>query len=745
MTEIATPLDANGKSDGLSRTLARIERSGEETRLRLARSLRQLEDVDEGRHSAGVSVAWGAAAKAVYRLIGTSLDADAGRAAPLAGGDLDDVPAACRVFGGLCRRIVLSPAWWREDLGLLAGRLEDGDGRGNVVALRPKARGGYIAVDPETGTEVAVTLDLAKRISPNAFVIVPALPHEAGDFFGLARFLWPSLKPDLPRVLLLGALMSLIGLLVPIATGLVIDEFIPSGETGLLFQVGAGLAATALLTTALGIIQRFGLLRLEGRSAVVLRAAVWKRVMALPATFFKQYSSGDLGQRIGGIEAMRHALMSVILNATVTALFSCVYLALLFSYDTRLALVSMAIVLVLALVTIAAGLVQIKHHKRQAILSGWLSGYVFQVLQGIIKLRVAGAEDRAFTRWAQKYADERSAIMTARRISTHYAAFSDAYSILALAALYATLGYLGGLGLSPGTFVAFLAAFGAFQAAFLGLSGAFLQIVAVLPDFERARPVLEAKPEKALSAADPGPLIGKIEVSKVTFSYAAGATPVLKDVSISVNPGEHVAIVGPSGSGKSTLLRILLGLETPQYGTVLYDGQDLAGLDVTAVRRQIGIVLQTGRVFAGTIIENIRGATNASLEDCLAACEAAGFAGDLETFPMGLHTPLTEGAATISGGQRQRLLIARALVAKPKILFFDEATSALDNRTQAIVTESLDRLTVTRIVIAHRLSTVRNAGKIIVMDKGTVVETGSYENLMAAGGLFSELAKKQLI
>lgn len=745
MTEIAPPLEADTTSEALARTLARIERSGDETRLRLARSLRQLGDVDEGRHSSGVSVAWGAAAKAVYRLIGATLDEDAGRAAILSGSQFEDVPAACRVFGALYRRIVLSPMWWREDMGLLAVRLDAGGDRERVIALRPHSRGGYIAIDPESGAEIPITLELAKRISPEAFAILPPLPQKVGGFVGLTRYLWPSLKPDLPRVLVIGAVLSLIGLLVPIATGLVIDEFIPSGETSLLFQVGAGLAAAALLTAVLGVVQRFGLLRLEGRSAVVLRAAVWKRVMALPATFFKQYSSGDLGQRIGGIEAMRHALMSVILNATVTASFSCVYLALLFSYDTRLALAAVAIVALLALVTIAAGLVQLKYHKRQAILSGWLSGYVFQVLQGIVKLRVAGAEDRAFTRWAQKYADERSAIMAARRISTHYAAFSDAYSVLALAALYATLGYLGGLGLSPGTFVAFLAAFGAFQAAFLGLSGAFLQIVAVMPDFERARPVLEAEPETAIAAADPGPLQGKIEVSKVTFAYTAGATPVLKDVSISISPGEHVAIVGPSGSGKSTLLRVLLGLERPQYGTVLYDGQDLAGLDVAAVRRQIGIVLQTGRVFAGTIIENIRGGSNASLEDCLAACEAAGFAGDLETFPMGLHTPLTEGAATISGGQRQRLLIARALVAKPKILFFDEATSALDNRTQAIVSESLDRLTVTRVVIAHRLSTVRNAGKIIVMDKGTVVESGSYVELMEAGGLFSELAKKQII
>jgi ABC-type bacteriocin/lantibiotic exporter with double-glycine peptidase domain len=392
----------------------------------------------------------------------------------------------------------------------------------------------------------------------------------------------------------------------------------------------------------------------------------------------------------------------------------------------------------------AIGLHQLKYHKRQAILSGWLSGYVLQVLQAIVKLRVAGAEDRAFARWASKYADERSAILATRRINNHFAAFSDAYSILSLALLYGALSYAGDLGLTPGTFIAFLAAFGAFQGAFLSLSGALLQVVAVWPDFERARPVLEAQPELTSGAADPGPLKGSIELSKLTFSYTAGGAPVLRDVSLSIKPGEHVAIVGPSGSGKSTLLRLLLGLDKPQSGTVLYDGQDLAGLALPAVRRQIGVVMQTGRVFAGTIVENIRGASNASLEDCLAAVEAAGFSADLASFPMGLHTPLTEGAATISGGQRQRLLIARALVSKPKMLFMDEATSALDNVTQKFVTESLDKLGVTRLVIAHRLSTVRNAHRIVVLDKGAIVETGTYDELMAANGLFAGLASRQL-
>ena len=277
----------------------------------------------------------------------------------------------------------------------------------------------------------------------------------------------------------------------------------------------------------------------------------------------------------------------------------------------------------------------------------------------------------------------------------------------------------------------------------MGLGRALLRIVEVWPDWERARPILQAEMEAPVHAADPGRLEGRVELTNITFGYDDKA-PVLEDVSLAVAPGEHVAIVGPSGSGKSTLVRVILGLEQPGRGTVLFDGQDLAGLDPTLVRRQIGVVTQTGRLMAGSIMENVRGASDLSYEDCLAACIAAGLEDDLKAFPMGLHTPLTEGGTTLSGGQRQRLLIARALVNRPRILVFDEATSALDNRTQGIVTESLNRLDVTRIVVAHRLSTIRDADRIFVLEAGKVRERGTYDELMQADGLFRQLAERQL-
>ena len=216
-------------------------------------------------------------------------------------------------------------------------------------------------------------------------------------------------------------------------------------------------------------------------------------------------------------------------------------------------------------------------------------------------------------------------------------------------------------------------------------------------------------------------------------------------MSFAIRAGEHVAIVGGSGSGKSTVLRLLLGFERPRTGSLTYDGQELASLDPSRVRAQIGVVLQSSQLFAGSINENIRGASGASLEQCRLAAERAGLGPDLKLMPMGLHTPITEGSGTLSGGQRQRILIARAIVAEPAILFFDEATSALDNATQSVVARTLDSLRATRVTIAHRLSTVRNADRIFVLEAGRFVETGSYSELMARNGAFAALSRRQLL
>ncbi|MEM9757140.1 MAG: ATP-binding cassette domain-containing protein, partial [Pseudomonadota bacterium] len=382
--------------------------------------------------------------------------------------------------------------------------------------------------------------------------------------------------------------------------------------------------------------------------------------------------------------------------------------------------------------------------RQQAELSGWLGGYVFQMLQAVVKLRGARAEGRALSRWADAYADWLALDLRTQRVSGLFGSLTALYAAAGLIAIYALSQVYSAGEISAGVFIAFLAAFGGFQGAFAGVSSMIVQWLSITPLWDRAKEILDEAPETGINDGDPGVLSGDIDVVNVSFSYDDSA-PILKNVNIRIRPGEHVALVGPSGSGKSTLLRLLMGLETPDTGSIIYDNQDLQGLDPSRVRQQLGVVTQDGRIAAGSILENVQGVLNLSHAECMRACIAAGLERDLKQFPMGLHTVLTEGGATLSGGQRQRILVARALASQPRILIFDEATSALDNTTQAIVTDSVSAMDLTRITVAHRLSTVMPADKIYVLDEGRVVEEGAPRDLLAANGLFADLARKQQV
>ncbi|MPM89484.1 Leukotoxin export ATP-binding protein LtxB [bioreactor metagenome] len=279
----------------------------------------------------------------------------------------------------------------------------------------------------------------------------------------------------------------------------------------------------------------------------------------------------------------------------------------------------------------------------------------------------------------------------------------------------------------------------------VSLSESLISANIVIPLYQKAKPILETLPEYDETKINPKPLTGSIEVSHVSFRYNENGPLILKDISLQINEGDYAAIVGTSGCGKSTLFRVLLGFEKPEMGKVYYNGQDLSKVDIRMVRKQIGVVLQNGQLMTGNIFSNITGSNPfLTIDDAWEAARMAGIEEDIKEMPMGMHTIITEGSGAISGGQKQRLMIARAIINKPKIIYFDEATSALDNRTQAIVSDSLDRLQATRVVIAHRLSTIINCNKIFVMDQGRIVESGTYQELMDRQGLFTELAKRQL-
>jgi NHLM bacteriocin system ABC transporter ATP-binding protein len=393
---------------------------------------------------------------------------------------------------------------------------------------------------------------------------------------------------------------------------------------------------------------------------------------------------------------------------------------------------------------IFAGRRQMTYYRRLVYLQGKISGIVLQAIEGTAKFRAAAAEGRAFATWAAEFSQAKRVSYQARDISNNLQTFNAGYQVITTMAIFAVVILSGREGLTIGQFLAFNTAFIQFMMAVMTLSGAFLTVLNIIPMYERARPVLQAVPEVDELKEHPGELVGGIEIANVSFCYDEDGPVILKDVSLEIHPGEYVALVGSSGSGKSTLFRLLLGFEHPLSGSIYYDGRDLDRLDVREVRRQLGVVLQNGKVMAGDIFSNIVGSLPLTIDDAWRAAAMAGLAEDIRKLPMGMHTILSNGGGTLSGGQRQRLLIARAVVNRPRILFFDEATSALDNHTQAIVSQSLEDLQATRVVIAHRLSTIKGADKIFVLQNGRIAQQGTYDELINVEGLFADLAKRQM-
>lgn len=642
------------------------------------------------------------------------------------------------------RRVQLIGNWWRRDCGPLLGyRKEDN----RAIALLPKSPTRYEIFDPQEQTRTPVNAQTAKAIAPTAYTFYRPLPDKALTPRDLIQFALRGRQRELFLLVSIGIIASLLGMVVPQATALIIDNAIPDGDRGLLWQIGLGLVAVTFGSSIFQLSQSFNALRLQALADSSTQAAVWDRLLNLKVSFFRQYAKGDLQRRVTAVSQIRSQLSDTVLRSLFTSFFSLLNLGLLFIYNFQLALVALALALITLIITYISG--SINRQKIAAIenISGEIRGLTVQLINGISKLKVAGAENRAFARWASIYSNQLEMMLSRQKVEDFLLVFNTILptfsSIIIFWLVVQLLENNGDLRFSTGIFLAFNTAFGSFISAVTSLSNIFIEIIEIKVLWERAEPILQGKPEIDLSKANPGKLAGKIKLEGVKFRYLEEGALILNDVTIEAKVGEFIAIVGPSGSGKSTIIRLMLGFETPEAGSIYYDDKDLAGLDISAVRRQLGVVLQSNRVNTASIFDNIAGSAIVTMEEVLAAARRAGLADDINKMPMGVHTLVSEGGSNLSGGQRQRLAIARALVLKPRILIFDEATSALDNQTQAIVSQSLEELQVTRVAIAHRLSTIRNANRIYVIDKGRVVQVGTFEELSGQEGLFATLMSRQ--
>lgn len=651
----------------------------------------------------------------------------------------DQLEFLLRPSGIMRREVSLKGDWYKDSMGPLLGFFQDG----SPAALIPHG-GGYRFFDWESARTLRLNKDTASRLKEEAFCFYKPLPLGRMTVRDLFGYIWGTLSAfDYMFLLCVTLAVTLLGLISPAITQLLYSYIVPSGQISLLLSLAVMLTETAVSAALVGIVRQLALSRMETKLSVSVEAAVMARVLSLPASFFKQFSAGDLSSRMQGIGQLCAAISSAVLGIGASSLFSLIYLGQVFSFAPSLVAPSLLITLLSLAVTALSALCQVRYGKKQLMAAAKNSGVVFSLFTGIQKIRLAGAERRAFAHWAEGYREQ---------AEYQYASPVFVRAGEAIAAGITTVGtiliyYSAAMHqVAAADYIAFSASFGMVSGALTSLASVGVMVAQIRPLVEMVEPILQAEPEVAEGKQMIRRLSGGLELSNISFRYVPDGPLILDNVSLKIRPGQYVAVVGETGCGKSTLMRLMLGFEKPQKGAVYYDGKDLAKADLKSLRQHIGVVMQNGKLFQGDIYSNIViSAPELSLDDAWEAAEMAGIADDIRAMPMGMHTLISEGGGGISGGQRQRLMIARAIAPRPRILMLDEATSALDNVTQKKVSDSLERLGSTRIVIAHRLSTIRHCDRILVMEKGRITADGTYEELMRTNEYFAGLVRRQQI
>lgn len=636
------------------------------------------------------------------------------------------------------REVELSGQWWRSAGAPLVAWTK----AGKPLAMWSSNRSRYSCFDPETGHTVYVDSRLAETLSTAAHAVYPTLLKDRIKFRDLVKTGLLGGKRDLAFLVLFGLLGALVGLIVPSVTAFLINTAIPQSAGRLVVEMSAVLFSVAIIVGIFQVLQATALLRMGTIFESQAQAALWHRLMRLPTSFFRDYNSGNLTMRAMGLSQIRTVLSHGVITVTLGGIFSSLNIVVMIIYGGWLAIPALLLTLLTIAVAIVANLLKLPELRKAIAAQDELAGQSTQALTAIKKLRVAGAGNRISSRLIHLHNRQRMHDYNVRSVENVLRSFNVIIPVLASAVFYAMVMLLFDEPPATGDFVAFTTAFGSFIVGIIAILNSVPLGLIVLVLYERLKPILEKPPETAAGSSPPGKLLGRIEMNRITYRYLTGGTAVVDDVSLKIEPGQFVAIVGPSGSGKSTLLRLLLGFEQPQRGSVSYDGKDLSKLDIGAVRQQFGTVLQNAEIIGGSIFENIAGARSLTMEEAWEAARKAGLDQTINAMPMQMHTAIND-SGTISGGERQRLMLARALAGNPSILFMDEATSALDNITQAIVADSLSNLELTRVVVAHRLSTVKDADVIFVMQNGKIAEVGNAETLLESGGLFSEFVARQ--
>ena len=653
---------------------------------------------------------------------------------------LDEQLEFCLRPHGLMRRNVnLEQGWYKDAFGpMLAFRKEDG----TAVALLPKPFTGYYFLDPDTGAKTTVNKQTAAQFDADAICFYRPLPLRQLGIPDLILYLKDCLSTgDYIAIVALTLLPILFGLMLTNITRALTGFVADSKDLSLLLGTAVFMVSAIISSQLISVVKDLMTNRVELKTSLSTEAAMMMRVMNMPANFFRQFSSGELSSRYSAVNQLCELLLGSVFSTGLSSLLSLLYVTQIFHYAPALVGPALLIILATVLLSAISVLTQMKLSREIMEKGAKQNGLSFALISGVQKIKLAGAEKRAFAKWAHAYAEAVEPSYNPPFLIKANTAINSAISLIGTIVLY----YLAvQTRVSPSEYIAFNTAFGAVSAAFASLTGVALSVARIKPILEMAEPILKTQPESSENRTMVTRLNGSIELSNVYFRYNEHMPYVVNGMSLKIKAGEYIAIVGSTGCGKSTLMRLLLGFETPEKGAIYYDGKDMNKLDLRSLRRRIGAVTQDGSLFQGDIYSNIViSAPQLDLDAAWEAAEIAGIADDIRAMPMGMQTVIAEGQGGISGGQKQRLMIARAVAPKPKILMFDEATSALDNKTQKKVSDALDALKCTRIVIAHRLSTIRNCDRILVLDKGRILEDGTYDELIAKNGYFAELVERQ--
>lgn len=615
---------------------------------------------------------------------------------------------------------------------------------GKAFVLQPTFKGHYLLINSKENKKIKVTEAIAKTIIPTVYALAPEFCEDKITTKSLMRFAFLGNKSNFFFLLTSYLIVALFGLINPIITGYIVDSAIVNANLKSVIQLSGFLIGIGISVGLLLLVRNTLLVRFETLMNYNLQSAIMNRVLKLPLDFFSKYSIGDASSRILAVDGMVKSFTGNNINGMLTFLFSLVSFFLMFYYSPILGFVVLLVITLLLLMFFIITLIQLPYVEKSMNEMGDTYGFMFQVINGISRIKLFARETFVEANWGKLYCQYRHQLFKGYLLGAWRSTFFVVAQlfIMILIFIFVSFWYNGKINFQD--FVTFFSAFVQFIAGMMMFSMSAVAIIPAIVYYRRLSPILNAKKETTLSGRDGAfKVSGEITAKNIAFSYQEHGTQVLKDINFTINPGDYVAIVGFSGSGKSTLFKLLLGFYAPTQGSLLIDGHSIKGLDILNLRKQMGVVLQDGKLVSGTILENIIGNSNLTEDDAWQAAELVGLDTFIKALPMGMQTVVSQSMSTFSGGQKQLILLARAIVTRPKILLMDEATSALDNQAQALVSQSINQLKMTRISIAHRLSTIKEADKILVLKDGLISESGTYDYLINLGGFFAQLAKSQ--